>query len=90
MRRGFVHITDRKTFEAVKTSWTMLYHIRTKYKDYFEINKPYTEGRPTLFHFEAGEDTIIENTIPLQEQLENLEIDSKNFLHISKKYYIYK
>lgn len=80
----FVHITDRKTFEAVKTSWTMLYHIRTKYKDYFEINKPYTEGRPTLFHFEAGEDTIIENTIPLQEQLENLEIDSKNFLHISK------
>lgn len=29
----FVHITDRKTFEAVKTSWTMLYHIRTKYKD---------------------------------------------------------
>ena len=86
----FVHITHRKTFEAVKTSWTMLYHIRTKYKDYFEINKPYTEGRPTLFHFEAGEDTIIENTIPLQEQLENLEIDSKNFLHISKKYYIYK
>lgn len=68
----------------------MLYHIRTKYKDYFEINKPYTKGRPTLFHFEAGEDAIIENTIPLKEQLENLEVDSKNFFNISKKYYIYK
>ncbi len=86
----FVHITNRKAFEALKTSWTMLYHIRTKYKDNFAINKPYTEGRPTLFHFEAGDDTVIENSIPLSKQLEQLELDAKDFYNISKKYYLYK
>lgn len=86
----YVHITDRKTFEAVKTSWTMLYHIRTKYKEHFKINKPYVEGRPTLFHFEAGEDSIIENSVPLIEQLESLQKDTEEFKEISKKYYIYK
>ena len=68
----------------------MLYHIRTKYKDNFAINKPYTEGRPTLFHFEAGDDTVIENSIPLSKQLEQLELDAKDFYNISKKYYLYK
>ncbi len=86
----YVHITDRKIFEAVKTSWTMLYHIRTKYSDHFEINKPYVEGKPGLFQYEAGEDTVINNSSPLEEQLKTLEKDTKEFKEISKKYYIYK
>lgn len=85
----YVHITDRNTFEAVKTSWTMLYHIRTTYPEYFKINKPYVEGRPGLFQFEAGTDDIIENSVPLDEQLKRLESYSKAFKALSQKYYIY-
>ena len=86
----YLHITNRKEFEALKTSWTMLYHIRTKYSDDFMINKPYVEGRPTIFHFEAGDDDIIENRIPLNEQIEKLEKETKEFKELSKKYYLYK
>ena len=85
----YLHITNRKEFEALKTSWTMLYHIRTKYSDDFKINKPYVEGRPTIFHFEAGDDDIIENRIPLNEQIEKLEKETKEFKELSKKYYLY-
>ena len=86
----YVHITDRKQFEALKTSWTMLYHIRTKYSEHFAINKPYVEGRPTLFHYEAGDDDIINNAISLNEQIVKLERETEEFKEISKKYYIYK
>lgn len=86
----FVHITDRKLFEAVKTSWVMLYHIRTKYAEHFSVNKPYVEGRPCLFEYEAGEEAVVKNSIPLAEQLEHIERDSKIFKEISQKYYIYK
>ncbi len=85
----YVHITDRKEFEAIKTSWTMLYHIRTKYSDHFEINKPYVEGKPGLFQYEAGDDAIIDNSIPLADQIKKLEKETEEFKEISKKYYIY-
>lgn len=85
----YVHITNRNTFEPVKTSWTMLYHIRTTYSEYFKINKPYVEGRPGLFQFEAGTDDIIENSVPLEEQIRRLESYSKAFKTLSEKYYIY-
>ena len=85
----YVHITDRKEFEALKTSWTMLYHIRTKYSNHFEINKPYVEGKPGLFQYEAGDDAIIDNSIPLADQIKKLEKETEEFKEISKKYYIY-
>lgn len=85
----YVHITDRKTFEAVKTSWVMLYHIRTKYADNFKINKPYVEGRPSLFEFEAGSDDVIYNQTSLEEQLAVLERDTNEFKEIRKPYLIY-
>ena len=85
----YVHITDRKEFEAIKTSWTMLYHIRTKYSDHFEINKPYVEGKPGLFQYEAGDDSVIDNSISLADQIKKLEKETEEFKEISKKYYIY-
>jgi uncharacterized protein YbbC (DUF1343 family) len=85
----YVHITDRKTFEAVKTSWVMLYHIRTKYADNFKINKPYVEGRPSLFEFEAGSDDVIYNQTSLEDQLAVLEKDTNEFKEIRKPYLIY-
>ena len=85
----FLHITDRKKFSALKTSWTMLYHIRTTYSEHFKINKPYVEGRPTLFHFEAGHDTIIDNSVSLDEQFNLLETATNDFIKLREKYLLY-
>ena len=85
----FVHITDREKFNSVKTSWVMLHHIRTKYADNFKISKPYVEGRPSLFEFEAGCDDVIFNNTSLEEQLNKVEKDSKKFEEIRKPYLIY-
>lgn len=86
----FVHITDRKSFNAVKTSWVMLYHMRTTYQDYFTINKPYVEGRPSLFEFEAGTDEIIFNMGTIESQLKTLDKDSETFMKVRKPYLIYE
>lgn len=85
----FVHVTNRETFNTVKTSWVMLNHIRTNYSEHFKVNKPYVEGRPSLFEFEAGSDDVIHNTTSLEEQLRVVEEDSKEFEKIRKPYLIY-
>lgn len=85
----FLHITDRKAFNSMRTSWVMLNHIRTKYPDDFKINKPYVEGRPTLFHFEAGHDTIIDNSVSLEEQFKLLDEAQNDFIKLREKYLLY-
>ena len=85
----FVHITDRDKFDTIKTSWTMLHHIRTTYSEHFKINKPYVEGRPTLFHFEAGSEDVIVPNQTLEEQLKHLEENQKEFKEIRKPYLLY-
>lgn len=85
----FVHITDRDKFDTIKTSWTLLHHIRTNYSEHFKINKPYVEGRPTLFHFEAGSDDVIVPNQTLEEQLKHLEENNKEFKEIRKPYLLY-
>ena len=86
----YVHITDRNKFESVKTSWAMLHHIRTTYPEHFKINKPYVEGRPTLFHFEAGDDRIIDNTVSLKAQFKLLKEAQNDFIRLREKYLLYK
>lgn len=85
----YVHITDRKAFDTMKTSWTLLHHIRNKYKDSFKVNKPYVEGRPTLFEFEAGAKEIIDDSISLEDQIKLLEKAEADFKAIRKKYLLY-
>ena len=85
----FVHVTNRETFNTVKTSWVMLHHLRTNYSEHFKISKPYVEGRPSLFEFEAGADNIIFNNIPLDEQLRIVDEESKKFEEIRKPYLLY-
>lgn len=86
----FVHITDREKFNTMKASWVMLHVVRTHYAEHFKVNKPYVEGRPSLFEFEVGCDYMIENSLPLERQLEILDEDAKKFLEIRKPYRIYK
>ena len=85
----YLHITDRKAFDTVATSWTLLHHIRNTYKEHFKINKPYVEGRPSLFEFQAGDKRIIDDSISLDEQLKLLDEASNDFKLLRKKYLLY-
>ena len=85
----YLHITDRKEFDTMKTSWILLNHIRTRYSENFQISKPYVEGRPSLFHFEAGSDDIIVPLLSLEDQLLQLEKHSKEFEEIRRPYLLY-
>jgi len=85
----FMHITDRKKFKAVKTSFAIVETIRDMYPDDFKINKPYVEGRPCMFEFESGCDYMIKRTYKLEELYEILERDSAKFEKIRKPYLLY-
>lgn len=85
-----IHITNREIFDSVKTSVVMLTHIRTTYKENFMINKPYVEGRPTLFHFEAGSDDLIDNSKTLEELLATVDKGTSDFIEVRKPYLLYK
>lgn len=86
----YLHITDRKLFRPIKTSLTIIYHLRTSYPNDFAINPPYVEGRPSMFELEAGNEQIINNTISLNDQIKMVNEDSNKFQKISEKYYLYK
>lgn len=85
----YMHITDRKAFEAVKVSFTILHHIRSNYAEHFKINDPYSPGKPTLFHLEVADDDVIEDKIPLEAQYKKIEEASKEFKTTRKPYLIY-
>ena len=85
----FLHITDRKAFNAMKTSWVMLEEIR-KNNPEFKVNKPYVEGHPSLFDHEVGTKYMIEQTYSLEKELEILDEDAAKFTKTREKYLIYK
>lgn len=84
----YVHITDRKSFNALKTSWVMLEEIRRNNKE-FVVNKPYKEGGHSIFEFEVGTRYMVEQTYSLEKELEILDEDSEKFKEIRKPYLIY-
>lgn len=86
----FVHITDRKKFEAVKTNLVLLHHIRNTYPEHFKINDPYVPGRPTLFHYEVGVKDIIENKLSLDKQMKLLRKGTNDFKKLREKYLLYR
>ena len=86
----FLHVTNRETFLSVKTSLILLDFIRNKYKSDFAINKPYKEGKPSLFDYELGCDELIVPTLDLENQMLKYEKDTLEFGTIRKKYLLYK
>ncbi len=85
----FMHVTDRKAFHSIKTSWAILRVIRENYAEHFKINPPYVEGRPCMFEFETGCDYIRDMTYTLQEEWDILDKDEATFKEIRKNYLIY-
>ena len=84
----FVHVTDRQKFNSMKTSWVMLEEIRRKEKE-FKVNKPYVEGRPSLFDFEVGTKYMIDASLSLEEELDILDKDAQKFNQMRQKYLLY-
>ncbi len=85
----YMHVTDRKTFESVKTSWVILDTLWKMYPNDFKINPPYVEGRPCMFEFETGCSYMIERKYPLDVCLNILDEDGKKFNEIRKPYLLY-
>ena len=85
----FMHVTDRKAFHSIKTSWAILRVIRENYAEHFKLTPPYVEGRPCMFEFETGCDYIRDMTYTLQEEWDILDKDEATFREIRKKYLIY-
>lgn len=85
----FVHITNRKVFNSVNTSFIILDYIRKHYAEHFKINPPYVVGRPCLFDYEAGSDYFINQKADISEQLEVLNKNAEEFKEIRNKYLIY-
>lgn len=86
----FLHITDKLTFKPVKTSFTLLHHIRNMYSNDFKINKPFVENKPSMFCYEAGDDVFIEDSITLNDQYRLIEDASNDFIRLREKYLLYK
>lgn len=85
----FMHVTDRKTFHSIKTSWAILRVIRENYAEHFKISAPYVEGRPCMFEFETGCDYIRDMTYTLQQEWDILDQDEASFREVRKNYLIY-
>ncbi len=85
----FLHITNRKEFEAIKTSWLLVNKIREMYPNDFQVNKPYVEGKPCMFEYESGGDFLKNNTFTNEQLLEKLTKETNEFKEIRKKYLLY-
>ena len=85
----FMHVTDRKAFHSIKTSWAILRVIRENYAEHFKISAPYVEGRPCMFEFETGCDYIRDMTYTLQQEWDILDQDEASFREVRKNYLIY-
>ncbi len=85
----YVHITNRRKFNAVNCSFIILDFIRKHYPEHFKINAPYVLGRPSLFEFEAGSDYFINQDANIEEQLKVLNQDAEAFKKIRSKYLMY-
>lgn len=84
-----VHITDKNTFEAVKTGWSMLAIIRRLYPNAFEVLPPYKAGGNRMLELNTGCDYILKETYSLEEQWNIIARDSKKFAEERKQYLLY-
>ncbi len=82
-----VHVTNRNTFDSVKTGYAMLETIRTMYPSDFKIlNASYSKCQLNLL---TGNSYINKHTYTLEKQFEFIDEDTKTFLSIRKKYLLY-
>ena len=82
-----VHVTDRYTFESVKTGYAMLEVIRTMYPDDFQILSA-SSNRCTL-NLLTGCSYITAHKYTLEQQFKLIDAGSKEFTEKRAKYLLY-
>lgn len=82
-----VHVTDRCTFESVKTGYAMLEVIRTLYPSYFQVLNA-SASRCTL-NLLTGCNYITNHTYTLEQQFKLIEKGSEEFEETRKAYLLY-
>lgn len=85
----YVHVTDRKSFKMVKTSWMMIDVIWKMYPEKFRITPPTLGESKSFFELETGCHFIMDQSLSLSEQWEVIERDTKKFKKTREKYLIY-
>ncbi|HOH18057.1 MAG TPA: DUF1343 domain-containing protein [Bacilli bacterium] len=86
----FVHVLNRRSFEPVKTGWTMLEILRQLYPQEVKILPPFRENRPCMLELNTGCDYIKAQKYSLAELALILKEDTQKFKQTRKKYLIYK
>jgi uncharacterized protein YbbC (DUF1343 family) len=79
-----VYVTDRDTFNAVKTGYAMLYTIRDMYPDKFQYLSTNFIDKLT------GNSYVREGKYTLEELFEIVDSESNEFKAKTEKYYIYE
>ncbi|MCR5422469.1 MAG: DUF1343 domain-containing protein [Bacilli bacterium] len=82
-----VHVTDRYTFESVKTGYAMLEVIRTLYPSNFQVLNA-SASRCTL-NLLTGCNYITNHTYTLEQQFKLIEKGSEEFEETRKAYLLY-
>jgi uncharacterized protein YbbC (DUF1343 family) len=83
-------VTDRVSFETVKTGWTLLYEIKKIDEVNFKFLPPYKEGQNPMIDLNNGNSYLREGVYSLEELYKILENDSLIFKKLKEKYHLYK
>lgn len=84
-------ITDYRSFETVKTGWTLFYVIRKLYPKDFSVIPPYKEGMKTMLEYNTGDDYLINlDQYTLDQLMDILNRDQQTFQLLKTKYHLYE
>jgi uncharacterized protein YbbC (DUF1343 family) len=81
-------VTDREIFEPVRTSF-IIFHTLQQHFDGFEILPPFKEKMNLFLESLIGDDFLTKNLLSLDEIMEKIKKDSKEFKVIKRKYHLY-
>jgi len=83
-----LYITDRKTFQAVKTGISLLYTIKRLSGEKFSFKR--SDNYEGTIDLVTGDDIVRTGTYSLPDLLALWEKDAKQFGEIAKQYYLYQ
>lgn len=84
----YLHITDFKKFQPIKTGAILLDTIRHLYPNDFEFLPPHKEGSRRFIELLSG-DSFTNPNSNLTQLLNRFDKESNDFKEIAKKYYLY-
>ena len=83
-----LHITNRKTFQPVKTGMNLLYTIKNMSGDQFSFKR--SDSPEGTMNVIVGDDSVSTGKYSLPDLLNIWEKESQQFREMSQKYYLYQ